>query len=39
MPHYEYEGTEIPGTRHNQYDTDAHLAAVGVIAREYYEVT
>lgn len=38
MPHYEFEGIEIPGTRHEQYDHPAHLAAVDVVAREYYDV-
>jgi hypothetical protein len=38
MPHYEHEGQEIPGTRHEQYDHDAHLAAVDIIAKQYYDV-
>ncbi len=38
MPHYELEGQEIPGTRHDQYDIEAHLVANDIIAREYYKV-
>lgn len=38
MPHYEYEGKEIPGTRHDQYNIEKHLAANDIIARNYFDV-